>query len=139
MLQPRDGRLVMVPEPALNALNARLRDDFSDDCNLGVQRWNKIIKASGIPFEMRLSHVAFHRQIGLFAGTHTTPTGELLSEDEWKRRSGDWLPSSDDKAFIESLMKPEWEPGRYANWIAEPKTRIDRKPGDFEWVKLAAA
>ena len=71
--------------------------------------------------------------------THTTPTGEMLSEDEWKRRSGEWLPSPDDKAFIESLMKPEWAPGKYANWIAEPKTKIDRKPGDFEWVKLAAA
>jgi benzoyl-CoA 2,3-dioxygenase component B len=30
VLQPRDGRLVMVPEPALNALNARLRDDFTN-------------------------------------------------------------------------------------------------------------
>ena len=50
VLQPRDGKLVMVPEPALNALNARLRDDFTDDCDLGVQRWNKIITASGIPF-----------------------------------------------------------------------------------------
>jgi benzoyl-CoA 2,3-dioxygenase component B len=139
VMQPRDGKLVMVAEPALNALNARLRDDFTNDCNLGVQRWNKIIKASGIPFEMRLSHVAFHRQIGLFAGTHATPAGELLSEDEWKRRSGEWLPSADDKTFIESLMKPEWAPGRYANWIAEPKTKINHKPGTFEWVKLAAA
>jgi benzoyl-CoA 2,3-dioxygenase component B len=88
---------------------------------------------------MQLSHVAFHRQIGLFAGTHATPTGELLSEGEWKRRSGDWLPSADDKTFIESLMKPEWTPGQYANWIAEPKTKINHKPGTFEWVKLAAA
>ena len=139
VLQPRDGKLVMVPEPALNALNARLRDDFSDDCDLGVQRWNKIITAARIPFEMRLSHVAFHRQIGLFQNTRVTPTGELLSEDEWKRRSGDWLPSADDKTFIESLMKPEWEAGKYANWIAEPKTKINHKPGTFEWVKLAAA
>ena len=83
--------------------------------------------------------MAFHRQIGLFANTRVTPTGEVLSEDEWKRRSGDWLPSADDKTFIESLMKPEWEAGKYANWIAEPKTKIDRKPGTFEWVKLAAA
>jgi benzoyl-CoA 2,3-epoxidase subunit B len=139
VLQPRDGKLVMVAEPALNALNARLRDDFSDDCNLGVQRWNKIIQASGVPFEMRLSHVAFHRQIGLFANTRVTPDGTVLTEDEWKRRSGDWLPSADDKTFIESLMKPEWAPGKYANWIAEPKTKINHKPGTFEWVKLAAA
>jgi benzoyl-CoA 2,3-dioxygenase component B len=123
----------------LNALNARLRDDFTDDCNLGVQRWNKIIQASGIPFELRLSHVAFHRQIGLFKDTYVTPTGEVVSEDEWKRRSSEWLPSASDKAFIESLMVAQWEPGRYAGWIAAPKTKIDRKPGDFEWVKLAAA
>jgi benzoyl-CoA 2,3-dioxygenase component B len=36
-------------------------------------------------------------------------------------------------------MKPEWAPGKYANWIAEPKTKINHKPGTFEWVKLAAA
>ncbi|HVR28614.1 MAG TPA: benzoyl-CoA 2,3-epoxidase subunit BoxB, partial [Thermoanaerobaculia bacterium] len=122
VLQPRDGRLVVLAEPALNALNARLRDDFTDDCNLGVGRWNKIIQASGIPFELRLPSVAFHRQMGVFAGTHATPAGEAIAEDEWKRRSGEWLPSPDDKAFIESLMVPQWEPGKYAGWIAAPKT-----------------
>jgi benzoyl-CoA 2,3-dioxygenase component B len=139
VLQPRDGGLVLRAEPALNALNARLRDDFTADCDLGVQRWNKIIRAGGIQFELQLPHVAFHRQIGLFAETRATPDGQVISEDEWSRRSGEWLPSADDRAFIESLMVPEWTPGRYAGWIAAPKTKIDRKPGDFEWVKLAAA
>ena len=131
VLQPRDGKLVLVAEPALNALNARLRDDFTDDCDLGVQRWNKIIQAARHPVRDALSHVAFHRQIGLFNGTRVTPTGEVLSEDEWKRRSGDWLPSADDKAFIESLMEPQWEPGKYAAGSRTPKTKIDRKPGDL--------
>lgn len=36
-------------------------------------------------------------------------------------------------------MKPEFRPGRYASWIAEPRIRINHKPGDFEWVKLAEA
>jgi benzoyl-CoA 2,3-dioxygenase component B len=139
VLQPRNGGVIAVAEPALNALNARLRDDFTADCDLGVQRWNKIIRSTGISFELRLPHVAFHRQIGLFSGMHATPAGEVISEETWKQRSGEWLPSGDDKAFIESLMKPEWRPGEYAGWIAAPKTRINRKPGDFEWVKLAAA
>ena len=42
-----------------------------------------------------------------------------------------------DRDFIEALMSGEHRPGRYAGWIAEPKTRINHKPGDFEWVKIA--
>ena len=41
-------------------------------------------------------------------------------------------------AFIESLMKPETQPGKYANWIAAPKVGIDNKPGDYEYVMIAA-
>ena len=55
-----------VDEPALSALNMRLRDDYINDCNKGVARWNKIIEATGITFELTLPHVAFHRHIGEF-------------------------------------------------------------------------
>jgi benzoyl-CoA 2,3-dioxygenase component B len=30
------------------------------------------------------------------------------------------------------------EPGQFANWIAAPKVGIDNKPGDFEYVMVAA-
>ena len=30
------------------------------------------------------------------------------------------------------------EPGKFASWIAPPKVGIDNKPGDFEYVKIAA-
>ena len=40
----------------------------------------------GIPFEMKLPHEGFHRQIGVFAGAHVTPDGELVSADEWQAR-----------------------------------------------------
>ena len=30
------------------------------------------------------------------------------------------------------------EPGKFAGWIAPPKVGIDNKPGDFEYVKIAA-
>jgi benzoyl-CoA 2,3-dioxygenase component B len=43
-----------------------------------------------------------------------------------------------DGSFIESLMKPVSEPGQFAAWIAPPNVGIDNRPGDFEYVKLAA-
>ena len=43
-----------------------------------------------------------------------------------------------DGDFIQSLMKPSLEPGKYAGWIAAPKVGIDDKPGDFEYVQIAA-
>jgi benzoyl-CoA 2,3-dioxygenase component B len=41
--------------------------------------------------------------------------------------------------FIESLMKPQTELGKFASWIAPPKVGIDNKPGEFEfeYVKIA--
>ena len=137
--QVTNGGFEIVQQPALNALNARLRDDFTADCNLGVKRWNQAIAKTGIEFELELPHPAFHRQIGVHRDEHVSPDGEVLREEEWNRRHDEWLPTSSDRDFIESLMVAEWTPGKYASWIAEPRTRINHKPGDFEWVKLAEA
>ena len=46
--------------------------------------------------------------------------------------------NKDDGDFIVSLMKSVTEPGQFANWIAPPRLGIDNKPGDFEYVKIAA-
>jgi len=60
----------------------------------------------------------------------------VLSDAEWEKRRGEFLPSDSDRDFIESLMKPENRPGQFASWIAPPKAGIDNKPGDFEYVKI---
>ena len=52
--------------------------------------------------------------------------------------SSQWLPSKDDGDFIASLMQRVVEPGQFASWIAPPRVGIDNKPGDFEYVKIAA-
>ena len=137
VLEQRNGGFQMVEHPALNALNARLRDDFVDDCNLGVTRWNKVIEDAGIDFRLALPHVAFYRHIGLYADQHVSPAGEILSEEEWDRKRDEWLPGNAERDHIESLMVPQWERNQYAGWIAPPRTKINRRPGDFEWVKLA--
>jgi benzoyl-CoA 2,3-dioxygenase component B len=133
-----DGKIVNVDEPALTALNMRLRDDYTVDCVKGLLRWNKVITTAGINYELKLPHVAFHRQIGEFKDVHATPTGVLIDEGAWSKRKAEWLPSADDGAFIESLMHPQSEPGEFASWISPPKVGIDNKPGDFEYVRLAA-
>jgi benzoyl-CoA 2,3-dioxygenase component B len=132
------GEIKRVDEPALTALNMRLRDDYSVDCAKSVERWNKIIAHSGIAFTLSLPHVAFHRHIGEFRDLHATPAGELVDEAVWNRSKDQWLPSQEVGAFIASLMTPVREPGEFASWIAPPKIGIDNKPGDFEYVRIAA-
>ncbi len=132
------GELKLVEEPALTALNMRLRDDYIRDCAKGLERWNKIIKKAGVDFRFALPHVAFHRMIGEFAGAQASPAGEMLSDADWARRRDDFLPSQEDGDFIASLMKPERAPGAYAGWIAPPRIGIDNKGGDFEYVRIEA-
>jgi benzoyl-CoA 2,3-epoxidase subunit B len=131
-----DGEIKRVDEPALTALNMRLRDDYTNDCAKGLLRWNKIITTHGIDFTIALPHVAFHRAIGEFKDVRATPQGELIGASAWEQRRGEWLPSPDDGGFIASLMRPVTEPGQFAGWIAAPKVGIDNKPGDFEYVKI---
>ncbi len=134
-----DGVIKRVDEPALTALNMRLRDDYTGDCAKGLLRWNKVIDTRGVKFAFKLPHVAFNRAIGEFKDVEATPEGEIIDAATWETRKHEWLPSAADGDFIAGLMKPEIEPGKFAGWIAPPKVGIDNKPGDFEYVKLSAA
>ncbi|TAK48647.1 MAG: benzoyl-CoA 2,3-epoxidase subunit BoxB [Xanthobacteraceae bacterium] len=132
------GKIVKEDVPALTALNMRLRDDYTEDCAKGVERWNRIIDKEGVKFRLELPHVAFNRQIGEFRDINATPKGVLMSDAEWAKVREDYLPSREDLAFLDTLMKAEFEPGRFAGWIAPPKVGIDNKTGDFEYVQIAA-
>ena len=138
VLRFASGAIREEPVPALSALNMRLRDDYIGDCESGVGRWNRAIEKAGFSFRLRLPHVGFNRRIGEFAGAPIAPDGSVLPPEEWQRRHGEFLPSADDAAFIVSLMRPVYAPGEFAGWIAPPKVGIDSKPGDFEYVQIAA-
>ena len=47
------GEIKRVDEPALTAINMRLRDDYTADCQRGLDRWNKIIDKTGVVFQVR--------------------------------------------------------------------------------------
>ncbi|MEW5420525.1 benzoyl-CoA 2,3-epoxidase subunit BoxB [Amorphus sp. 3PC139-8] len=134
-----DGQVVRKDVPALTAINMRLRDDYTNDASGGVGRWNKIIEKAGVDFKLKLPHESFNRKIGVFADKTFDPDGNLLSGSDYDAKAKDWLPSHADGDFIQSLMKPCWEPGKFAGWIAPPRVGIDNKPGDFEYVKLHMA
>jgi benzoyl-CoA 2,3-dioxygenase component B len=131
-----NGEIVNRQVPALTALNARLRDDFTREIQAGLNRWNRIPERLGIPFRMTLPHVGFHRKIGSFAGCCVSPEGRVISEENWKRQSAGWLPSSDDHAFVSSLMGRVIEPGQFANWIAPPARGVNNLPVEFEYVRF---
>ena len=125
--------------PMRNAMNEVLRDWYVEDCQAGVDRWNKILERHGLSDRLRLPDRKFNRGIGQFAGTHFDPDGRLLSDEEWARRRSEWLPSPDDKAFLLSIMnQPIYETGRFANYIAPPARGIKGKPVNFEYVRTEA-
>ncbi|HEY8553589.1 MAG TPA: benzoyl-CoA 2,3-epoxidase subunit BoxB [Burkholderiales bacterium] len=132
----KNGEIVTEEVPALKAINARLLDDYIKDCQGGIDRWNKIIRDHGIEFEFKQPHKGFNRKIGEFAGHYITPEGKVVSEAEWNAQKDRWFCTEEDLAFIDSLMQPCFEPGKYASWIAPPRVGINKKPGDFEYVKL---
>jgi benzoyl-CoA 2,3-dioxygenase component B len=134
---PKDGRLVDEEVPLRNAMNEVLREEYIDDSQRGVDKWNRLLAEHGVDFRLTLPSRRFNRHAGIYAGMRFDPEGNLISEEEWAARQGKWLPSDADKAYIKSLMKPVYEPGKMANWIAPPKQGIKGRPIEFEYVRRA--
>ncbi|HTP45346.1 MAG TPA: benzoyl-CoA 2,3-epoxidase subunit BoxB [Casimicrobiaceae bacterium] len=130
------GRLVERPAPALNTLNERLRDRYIKDTISGAARWNRVLEKHGIQARITLPHKAFNRAIGSAAGARVAPDGRIISEQEWRARESEWLPTAEDRAYVASLMGRVAEPGRFANWIAPPAIGIDRHPIDYDYVRF---
>ena len=132
----REDRIVEEEASALTSINERLRDDYIEDCSLGLRRWNQVIRESGINFELKLPHRAFNRKVGQFAGLPVTPAGKVIAADDWQEGQSAWLPTAEDRVYVESLMQPITEPGKVANWLAPPLKRINRQPFEFEYVRF---
>ena len=122
--------------PALNAINERLRNDYTADCRRGVDKWNRIIRDAGFDVRLTLPHVAFNRAVGAFATVEAAPDGTLLNADEWRRQRDNWLVTEDDKAHVAAIMQGVTDPGKFANWIAPPAKGINGQPTDFEYVRF---
>jgi benzoyl-CoA 2,3-dioxygenase component B len=129
-----DGRVEAREAPSLAALNETLREDYIADCQKGVDRWNRTL--ADVDLQLVLPHVGFNRAVGELAACRIDPDGRILTEEAWSGGVRDWLPTDDDRVFVESLMMGVTDPGQMAGWIAPPATGIHQKPVDFDYVRL---
>ena len=96
-------------------MNEVLRDEYVADCERVVKKWNRTLSKMDTEFRVMLPDRKFHRRQGIYAGAHFDPTGAMISESEWNAMRDTRLPTDDDRAYVKSLMKPVYEPGKMAN------------------------
>jgi benzoyl-CoA 2,3-dioxygenase component B len=130
------GKVVDKEVPLRNALNEVLRDDYVEDCERAVRRWNHELEKAGVEERLVLPSRRFHRHQGEYARQSFDVAGNPISDAEFAAKKSQWLPSEQDMAFLASLMKPVHEIGKIAGWVAAPARGVDGKPFEFEYVKL---
>ena len=130
------GKLETRQIPMRRAMNAILRDSYVADCVKVLGRWNKTLEKEGVPNRVFLPSDRFFRTVGSFSEAKFDPQGNLLSESEWEARKDEFLPTPEDKDYVQSCMVLVTEPGKFANWIAPPSRGIHGKPIEFEYVRV---
>jgi len=129
-------RVVKEEVPLRNAMNEQLRSDYLDDNQKGVDYWNRIVEKHGLDFRFSLPHRRFNRSIGMYTGLYLDLDGTPVSKEYYEQRVSDWLPTAEDREYIQSLMVPCHEQGKFAGWIAPPPKGINGQPADFDYVRL---
>jgi benzoyl-CoA 2,3-dioxygenase component B len=129
------GRLVDKDVPLRTAMNEVLRDNYVDDCQRAVDKWNRTLDKHGQSARLALPSRRFHRNQGVFAGLRFDPQGALVDDATWDQRKSEWLPNDEDKAYITSLMQPVTTPGKIASWVAPPSKGVNGQPFEFVYVK----
>jgi benzoyl-CoA 2,3-dioxygenase component B len=132
-----DGAIGQTEVAALVGLNTDLRREYIKDCQNGLTRWNRVLEEAGLAYRLALPHIAFNRKVGAFAGIEAGPDGRMLESFEWDARKDQWLPTEVDKTYVRSLMRPVYERGKIAAWIAPPRQGINGKPFAYDYVHLA--
>jgi benzoyl-CoA 2,3-epoxidase subunit B len=131
-----EGQIKSREVPLRNALNEVLRNEYVKDCEKGLARWNRILTEEGMTERLNLPSTKFHRHVGEYAGHYFDLTGKPISRDAFEQKRSEWLPTMEDREYVRSLMKPVFEVGKIATWIAPPAAGIKGKPFEFEYVKL---
>ena len=135
--QLKDGRIVDNEVPLRIAMNEVLRNEYVEDCQKVLNKWNKALVDEGmLDFEVKLPSTRFHRRQGIYADAWFDPDGNPVSEDHWEAHRRRWLPTAEDREYVASLMKPVYEAGQCANWIAAPRRGINGHPFEYEYVKI---
>jgi benzoyl-CoA 2,3-dioxygenase component B len=130
------GAITARPVPLLTALNLDLRNEYVLDCARGLRKWNAELADAGLEQRLTLPHAGFNRRVGAFAGHHVSPAGEILPAADWAGQAAGWLPTDDDRAAVTELMRPHYDPGEFAGWIAPPGVGINELPVEYDYVRF---
>src|SRR5215510_7504378 len=79
----KEGAVAEEDVPMRTAMNEVLRDAYVEDCQRGVDRWNKRLADAGLKERLSLPSKRFYRHIGLYANLPFDPDGRLLSQEQW--------------------------------------------------------
>ncbi len=131
----RGDELVDTDVPLRNAMNEVLRGEYVADCEKVVDKWNRALDKLDWPERITLPSTRFHRHQGIYADATFDPSGHPISEEAFEAKRAEWLPTDADRAYVGSLMKPNYEAGKMAHWIAPPRRGINNQPVDYEYVR----
>ena len=135
--RPKDGKLVAEDIPLRRAMNEVLRDAYVKDCEKVVRGFNRTLESCGSDYRITLPHRRFNRAQGIYAGFNFSPEGELISAAQWEAKRHEWLPTDEDRDYVNSIMDRAYtEPGEFAPWISPPARGINSLPVDAEYVKF---
>ncbi len=130
------GRLSIRQVAPRNAMNESLRDDYIADCQRAVDRWNRGLAKLGSDCVLTLPSRRFHRHQGIYSGHSFDPQGNLISQEFFESHRNGWLLNPDDEVYLASIMKPVYEPGKFAQWIRPPRRGMNGQPDNFDYVRL---
>ncbi len=134
---PDDANSTRIEQvPLRNAMNEVARAAYVKDCEMGMKRWNMMIKRAGVNVVLTLPSTQFRRGIGSWANVPTDLQGRRISPTAYAEGLTQWLPSEHDRVHVKSLMQRVVTPGKMAGWIAPPDRGINNMPIAYEYVQL---
>ena len=101
--------------PNMDKLNELSRSQYLKEVGAIVDSLNRNISADQP--KLRLPDEKFHRSIGEYAGKTYSVTGELLSQEQYKKHLLEVLPTDADDEFLIGLEKEK-------DWIVDPKQKF---------------
>ena len=132
----KSGKVIEEEIPYRNAVNEVLREEYINDCERALRKWNRTLENVGVDTQLSLPSRRFHRHQGMYADYHFDPEGNLITEEEFNKKAPSWLLNPEDNDYLSSIMHQVIEPGKMANWIAAPARGINGQPLEFEYVRL---
>ena len=135
IIHVEDQSLVEKAIPLRNTMNEILREEYMSDCFKVIKTWNRKLRKIGSSFQITLPSNRFHRRQGLYRDHFFNPKGELISAEDFFANQDHWLPTDEDRAYVQSLMKGVHTYGQCANWIAAPRKGINGMPFEYEYVR----